>query len=78
MTRKSGGHSHKFTIADEEAVRVLLAKLDAPQGSRSVDEDRLLQAVHRAAQHYKYSPKRVGQAFFHGLLTGYGVGLKRR
>ncbi len=78
MVRKSPGHSHKFTIADEEAVRVLVAKLGTPRGSRSVDEGKLLQALHRAAQHYKHSQKRMRQAFFHGLLTGYGVGLKRR
>jgi hypothetical protein len=78
MARKSPGHSHKFTIADEEAVRVLVEKLDAPRGSRSVDEGKLLQALDRAAQYYKHSQHRVRQAFFHGLLTGYGVGLKRR
>lgn len=78
MARKSPGHSHRFTIADEEAVRMLLEKLSAPRGSSSVDQDKLLQALDHAAQHYKDSEKKVRQAFFHGLLTGYGVGLKRR
>jgi len=78
MARKSPGHLHKFTIADQEAVRVLVKKLGAPRGSRNVDQGKLLQALDKAAQHYKNSEKRVRQAFFHGLLTGYGVGLKRR
>ncbi len=78
MAKKSPGHSHKFTIADEEAVRVLVEKLGAPRGSRSVDQGKLLLALDRAAQHYKHSQQRVRQAFFHGLLTGYGVGLKRQ
>jgi CO/xanthine dehydrogenase Mo-binding subunit len=78
MAKKSRGHARKFTIGDEEAVRVLVQKLGAQRGSRSVDEGRLLQALDRAAQQYKHSQRKVRQAFFHGLLTGYGVGLKRR
>ena len=78
MTRKSPGHAHRFTIADKEAVQVLLKKLMGPRGSRNVDQGKLLQALDHAAQHYKNSQKKVRQAFFHGLLTGYGVGLKRR
>jgi len=78
MARKSPGHSHQFIIADKEAVRVLVEKLGAPRGSRSVDNEKLLQALDQAAQHYKDSHKKVRQAFFHGLVTGYGVGLKRR
>jgi hypothetical protein len=78
MAKKSRGHARKFTIADEEAVRVLVQKLGAPRGSRSVDEGKLLQALDRASQQYKRSQRKVRQAFFHGLLTGYGVGLKRR
>lgn len=78
MARKSPGHSHKFTIADDEAVRVLVEKLGAPRGSRSVDQEKLVRALDQAAQHYKTADEKVRQAFFHGLLTGYGVGLKRR
>lgn len=78
MARKSQGHSHRFTIADKEAVRVLVEKLGAPRGSRSVDQEKLLQAVDQAAQQYKEADEKLRQAFFHGLVTGYGVGLKRR
>ncbi len=78
MARKSPGHSHTFTIADNEAVRVLVEKLGAPRGSRSVDQKKLMQALDQAAQHYKNADERLRQAFFHGLVTGYGVGLKLR
>jgi hypothetical protein len=78
MARKSPGHSHTFTIADDEAVRVLIAKLGTPRGSRSVDQKKLLQALDQAAQHYKDADRKLRQAFFHGLVTGYGVGLKLR
>lgn len=78
MARKSPGHSHTFTIADDEAVRVLIAKLGTPRGSRSVDQKKLLQALDQAAQHYKDADRKLTQAFFHGLVTGYGVGLKLR
>lgn len=78
MARKSPGHSHTFTIADNEAVQVLVDKLGAPRGSRSVDQKKLLQALDQAAQHYKNADKKLRQAFFHGLVTGYGVGLKLR
>jgi hypothetical protein len=77
MSRKSPGHSHTFTIADQEAVRILVEKLGAPRGSRSIDLKKLLQALDQAAQHYKKADKKLRQAFFHGLLTGYGVALKR-
>ena len=76
MARKSPGHSHTYTIADKDAVRTLIKKLGAPRGSRSVDEAKLLEALDQAAQRYKEADQRVRQAFFHGLVTGYGVGLK--
>jgi hypothetical protein len=78
MARKSPGHSHTYTIADQEAVRELVKKLGAPRGSRSVDQEKLMQALDQATQRYKESDKKVRQAFFHGLVTGYGVGLKRQ
>lgn len=78
MPRKPGGPSPRLTIADEEAVRMLLQKIGAPRGSREVDEAKLLRALDQAAQQYKGAHKKVRQAFFHGLLTGYGVGLKRK
>jgi hypothetical protein len=77
MAAKSRNPSGKFVIADREAVRILVAKLAAPRGSRAVDEKKLLRALDRAAQQYRHSDQKVRQAFFHGLLTGYGVGLKR-
>jgi hypothetical protein len=75
---KSPGHTHKFTIADDDAVHVLVEKLSAPAGSRDLDEVRLNEALAKAAHQYARSPEKVRQAFFHGLLTGYGVGLKHK
>ena len=68
-------HSHKFTIADDEAVRVLVAKLTGPHVRRDARE-RLLRALDDAARHYADSSRKERQAFFHGLLTGYAVALK--
>ena len=69
-------HSHKFTIADEDAVSVLVEKLSHVGGSRQVPREKLLRALDDAAGHYRDSNKKVRQAFFHGLLTGYAVALK--
>jgi hypothetical protein len=69
-------HAHRFTIADDDAVRVLvgkLLKLGKKQG-----REKLLRALDDAARHYKDSNQKVRQAFFHGLLTGYAVALKLR
>ena len=71
-------HGHKFTIADEDAVRVLIEKLGAPNGSRDVDEKKLYEALDSASRRYTQSSQEVGRAFFHGLLTGYAVGLKHK
>lgn len=71
-------HTHKFSIADADAVQVLLSKLGTPKGSRTVDEEKLYQALHRASQRYSQSREETSQAFFHGLLTGYAVGLKHK
>jgi hypothetical protein len=70
-------HSHKFTIADDEAVRVLLSKL-VGSGVKQGRREKLLRALDDAARHYKDSNQRVRQAFFHGLLTGYAVALTLR
>jgi len=68
-------HPHRFTIADDDAVSALLAKLaDGRKHQRS--RERLLQALDDAARHYNDSDQKVRQAFFHGLLTGYAVALK--
>jgi hypothetical protein len=70
-------HWHRFTIADDDAVRVLLAKL-VKGGAKHGRRDRLLRALDDAARHYKDSNQKVRQAFFHGLLTGYAVALALR
>ncbi len=68
-------HDHKYAIADDEAVRVLLDKM-LGGGSRQVRREKLLKALDEASRHYKDSSQKVRQAFFHGLLTGYAVALK--
>jgi hypothetical protein len=78
MAQISPKHSHKYAIADHEAVRVLLGKISAPRGSHSVDEKKLLKALLCAARRYKSANQIINQAFFHGLLTGYAVGLKHK
>jgi len=57
-------HTHQYTIADDEAVKVLLDKL-LSGGSHQQRREKLLKALDEASQ-----------AFFHGLLTGYAVALK--
>lgn len=71
-------HTHKYSIADGDAVQVLLNKLGAPHGSRNVDGEKLYKALHCASQRYSQSSQEIRQAFFHGLLTGYAVGLKHK
>jgi hypothetical protein len=70
-------HSHRFTIADDDAVRTLLAKL-VKGGAKQSRRDKLLRALDDAARHYGDSNQKVRQAFFHGLLTGYAVALTLR
>jgi hypothetical protein len=78
MKRKTMKHTHKFSIADNDAVRVMIQKLSAPNGSHTVDNAKLLQALDAAARRYSQSNQELSQAFFHGLLTGYAVGLKHK
>jgi hypothetical protein len=68
-------HKHKYTIADEEAVQLLLKKLLAG-GPRQQRREKLLKALDQAARCYGDSNQKQRQAFFHGLLTGYAVALK--
>jgi hypothetical protein len=68
-------HTHKFTIADDDAVRSLIAKL-TDRGPRGARREKLLRALDDAARHYRDSNQQVRRAFFHGLLTGYAVALK--
>jgi hypothetical protein len=71
-------HTHKYSIADADAVQVLLNKLGAPHGSSNVDGEKLYKALYCASQRYSQSSEESRQAFFHGLLTGYAVGLKHK
>lgn len=68
-------HSHQYTIADDEAVMVLLNKL-VSSGSHQQRREKLLKALDEASQRYRSSTQRERKAFFHGLLTGYAVALK--
>lgn len=68
-------HSHRFTIADDQAVQVLLNKLHS-HGAHQRRRERLLDALEQASQRYSESSDKGRQAFFHGLLTGYAVALK--
>jgi len=53
-------HSHRFTIADDDAVRVLLAKL-VKGGGKQGRRDKLLRALDDAARHYKIPIKKCGR-----------------
>jgi hypothetical protein len=80
-TKYNGGvtmrrHSHKFTIADDEAVLALVEKLLGGQGPSQARREKLLRAPDDASRHYKDSKQKVRRAFFHGLFTGYAVALK--
>ena len=68
-------HDHKFAIADDEAVHVLLDKM-LGGGNRQKRREKPLKALDEASRHYQSSSQKERQAFFHGLLTGYAVALK--
>jgi hypothetical protein len=68
-------HTHQYTIADDEAVKVLLDKL-LIGGPHQPRREKLLKALDDAAQRYRSSTQKERKAFFHGLLTGYSVALK--
>ncbi len=68
-------HDHKYTIADDEAVHVLLDKL-VGRGAQQRRREKLLNALKEASRRYNNSSQKERQAFFHGLLTGYAVALK--
>jgi hypothetical protein len=69
------GHTHRFTIADDDAVSALVEKL-VGRGKHELQREKLLRALDDAARHYQDSNQKVRRAFFHGLLTGYAVALK--
>jgi Mn-containing catalase len=68
-------HTHQYTIADDEAVKVLLDKL-LSRGPHQERREKLLKALDDASQHYSSATQKERKAFFHGLLTGYAVALK--
>lgn len=68
-------HNHKYSIADNEAVEVLLNKM-LVGGTRQRRREKLLKALDEASKHYEGSGQKERQAFFHGLFTGYAVALK--
>ena len=68
-------HTHRYTIADDEAVEVLVDKLIS-HGSHQQRREKLLKALNDASEHYNTSTAKERKAFFHGLLTGYAVALK--
>jgi hypothetical protein len=66
-------HPHKYTIADDEAVRTLMAKL----AEKSHQAPRELQkALETAMAQYESANDETRKAFFHGMLSGYGVALE--
>jgi hypothetical protein len=74
--RELNGTAHTpFTIADDEAVKVLLDKL-LSGGSHQQRSEKLLKALDEASQRCSNSTEKVREAFFHGLLTNYAVALK--
>ena len=68
-------HTHQYTIADDEAVKVLLDKL-LSGGSHQQRREKLLKALEEASRRYYDTTVKERKAFFHGLLTGYAVALK--
>ena len=68
-------HDHKYSIADDQAVHVLLDKT-LGGGAQQKRREKLLKALGEASERYNNSSQKERQAFFHGLLTGYAVALK--
>jgi hypothetical protein len=66
-------HPHKYTIADDEAVRTLMTKL-AESSHQTTPE--LQKALETAMEEYQTTDDQQRKAFFHGMLTGYGVALQ--
>jgi hypothetical protein len=68
-------HTHLYTIADDEAVQVMIDKL-LSSGPHQQRRERLLKALEEASRRYYSTTAKERKAFFHGLLTGYAVALK--
>jgi hypothetical protein len=81
MNKTDGGkspnspHSHKYTIADDDAVETLMHKLENV-GVDQAQRKRIQQAIESATEEYRESSETERKAFFHGMLTGIAVGLK--
>lgn len=68
-------HSHKYSIADRDAVGEYIRKLSA-WDSHQERRERLLKALGDAIEEAGRASDEKRKAFFHGLLTGYAVALK--
>jgi hypothetical protein len=68
-------HSHRYTIADDDAVETLMGKLETSSAGR-VNRGKLRLALTAAIDEFRSTDERERKAFFHGLLTGYAVALK--
>jgi hypothetical protein len=81
MDRTQGGkspnspHDHKYTIADDDAVKTLMQKLETT-GVHQGDREKLRAAIDSAKEEYGESDELERKAFFHGMLTGIAVALK--
>lgn len=64
----------RLTVAQPEAVEVLMAKLQARVGNPAWH--RLARATRRAHDRYQQVDTPDFRGFYHGLLTGYAVALK--
>jgi len=67
-------HPHKYTIADEDAVRTLMNKLEENGGQ--THQRKILGALETAMDEFETADEKTRKAFFHGMLTGYSVALK--
>ena len=68
-------HTHRYTIADDQAVEVLIDKL-LSHGAHQERREKLMRALDDASRQYNVATEKDRKAFFHGLLTGYAVALK--
>lgn len=68
-------HSHRFVIADSDAVQTLSSKVES-WGQHQQRREKLLRALREATRAYALAQSWERQAFFHGLITGYAVALK--
>jgi len=62
-------HTHQYTIADDEAVKVLLDKL-LIGGPHQQRREKLLKALDDAAQRYNSSTQKERKAFFPRIADG--------